>query len=72
MSNKTIFLFYNPGLLNGVARLYDFTGSFDSYNESATPKQADAVALYADWAAVGDELVIAMNKLAAGELVQET
>lgn len=50
------FLFAQPSALAGVARFSDFSGSFDSYNRSDTEAEADAFAMYADWAVVADLL----------------
>jgi len=50
---STDFLFAQPSMLSGQARLFDFSGSFDDYNSCDTPDEADAKAMYADWAVVG-------------------
>ncbi len=50
------FLFARPSAVSGVARFFDFSGTFDAYNNSATPDEADAKAMYADWAVVGDSI----------------
>ena len=65
MSALSTFLFANPSLINGVAHLLDFWGTYDSYNRSRTPAQADAVALYADWRSVGEDLLQALNQATA-------
>ncbi len=45
----TDFLAAKPSLLSGVARLYDLFGTFDDYNESSSPGEADARAANSDW-----------------------
>lgn len=47
-----------PTVLNGAARTLDLAGLYDSgsYNESATPAEADALAIANDWAVVGKDL----------------
>ena len=45
----TDFLTAKPSLLSGVARLYDLFGTFDDYNESSSPSEADARAVNSDW-----------------------
>jgi hypothetical protein len=50
------FLLARPSALFGQARFFDFGGSFDEYNSSDSPDEADAMAMYADWAAVGDTI----------------
>ena len=59
------FLFADPSLLYGVARIFDFEGRFATYNESADGEEADAIALHYDWAAVGQTLCDAMSKFSA-------
>jgi len=53
---RSDFLFAQPSVATGVARLFDLWGWFDVYNVSRTPEQADARALYSDWAITGQEL----------------
>jgi hypothetical protein len=50
------FLVARPSAVSGVARFFDFAGAFDTYNESRTPDEADANAMYADWTVVGDAI----------------
>ena len=65
MSHKSTFLFADPSFIYGVAHLLDFEGTFVSYNQSRTPIEADAKALYADWRTVGEDLLAAMNRVVA-------
>ena len=58
---KADFLFARPSVTGGLARLFDFSGTFDAYNHSETPDEADAKAMFADWAAVGDSLACAID-----------
>lgn len=67
---KTEFLFANPSFASGAARLLDFGGTFDRYNNSATPKEADLNAMIADWAMVGDDICDAMEQFAASQAVK--
>ena len=64
---RSDFLFAMPSPLAGVARLFDFAGTFDAYNASSTPDEADAKAMYADWAAVGDTLCSGMDQFDSEE-----
>ncbi len=57
------YLFAQPSFLTGIARSVDLGGVFDSYNESATPEQADARAARADWKAVGREMRSAIDRV---------
>lgn len=61
------FLFAMPSRLSGVARTLDLGATFDSYNESRTPNEADARALFGDWRAVGRSLLQAMDMAPACE-----
>lgn len=62
---STDFLAAQPSFWTGVARLVDLFGVFDSYNESRDPAEADARAMYADWAVVGQELANACRAFRA-------
>jgi len=55
------FLFAQPSLWSGLARWLDLSGRFDSYNVSPDGEIADALALYSDWRAVGQELLRACH-----------
>ena len=55
------YLFATPSILSGFSRLVDLCGTFYAFNESATPDEADKLALYADWLAVGGDLEAAMK-----------
>lgn len=57
------FLFATPSPAAGIARFFDFAGTFDSYNVSANEAEADAKAIFVDWNCVGDEIRIALNEL---------
>jgi hypothetical protein len=50
------FLFARPSFLSGVGRLVDFGCSFDAYNVSHSPIEADVRASVSDWLSVGDDL----------------
>jgi hypothetical protein len=56
------FLVSMPSFLRGAGRIGDLfaSSSHFSYNESATPEQADARAIAHDWAQVGQDLARAM------------
>lgn len=47
------FLFARPSFLEGLARIFDFSGSLNEYNQSRTPAEADYIALKMDCRAVG-------------------
>ena len=54
---RTDFLFARPSFLSGFARVLDLFGVFDSYNQSRTPEEADAKAMYSDWRIVGQDIM---------------
>ena len=56
--------------MSGTARMLDFWGYYDAYNNSQNGAEADAKAIYADWRTVGEHLSEAMQSYelsAAGE-----
>jgi hypothetical protein len=57
MNLPSTFLFAQPSFVEGMGRLLDFAGTLNEYNRSANP---DAIALGADWFAIGDDLRRAM------------
>jgi hypothetical protein len=59
---KSDFLFAEPSLLSGSARLFDFYGLYDEYNVSPTEAQADAIATFSDWMVTGKDLEQALAK----------
>lgn len=61
----TDFLFPTSTFLTGVARVLDLFGTFDRYNVSRTPEEADALAIASDWQMVGQDLNIVMNQAKA-------
>ena len=56
-------LFARPSFASGAARVLDLGGTFDEYNTSATPEDADACALWGDWAVVGEDMRIAIEEV---------
>ena len=55
------FRFAMPSFLSGVARTLDFMGTLDDYRSGCGDERLDALAVYHDWSAVGDDLGAAMN-----------
>ena len=62
---QTDFLFARPSYLSGVASVYDLWGQSVEYNTSATPAEADANAIFSDWAVVGQDILDAANHCAS-------
>ena len=59
---KSGFLVASPSLTSGAARLFDFYGLYDEYNISPTEAQADAMATFADWLVVGQDICEAVER----------
>jgi hypothetical protein len=57
------FLFKMPSFLDGAARSIDLFGSFDDYNGSEAPAEADVKAFYHDMQALRKDANEAMVKL---------
>lgn len=60
------FLYAQPSFWSGLGRWLDLSGRFDGYNVSPAGEAADALALYADWRAVGQELRRACHRCGEG------
>ena len=67
----TTFLFASPSVASGAARMLDFWGQFDAYNNSQNSFEADAKALYSDWRTVGNHLWEACGQVAPDEGARE-
>ncbi len=52
----TGLLYSQPSMLEGFARVLDIGGTFDVYNDSLSPAEADRLALLSDWYAVAADL----------------
>ena len=59
---RSDFLVARPSFLTGMARLLDLWGAFDEYNVSPDGRAADALALRADWAVIGQDLRTAIER----------
>ncbi len=63
MSDYTTFFFAKPSFLEGIARIFDFSGSLDRYNVSRSTREADRRALESDWRAIGEDMRRAMAEI---------
>jgi len=59
---KSDFLFAQPSLASGAARIFDLWGQFDDYNRSDSTSEADGKAIAADWLVVGQDLSDAIEQ----------
>jgi len=65
MNSFTTLLYARPSFLEGMGRLLDFGNHLNEYNSSLSPEQADALALYADWTQIGDDLRLVLEEEAS-------
>lgn len=61
--NRSGRIFANPSFTEGISRNFDLFGNQTTYNADLSPEEADARALYSDWASVGDHLILAAQQL---------
>ena len=66
MSGGSSRLVYaRPSFLEGVARIFDFGGTLNTYylvSSDEDPRQADARAIASDWQAVGKDIAGAIGQ----------
>ncbi len=62
VSSFSTYLFATPSFWEGVGRMVDFGDTLSEYNSSPTPEAADAIAMYLDWSAIGDDIRTAINQ----------
>ncbi len=60
--SDSLFLCARPSFIEGMARILDFGGTLDQYNQSITPAQADYLALRSDWQLIGMDLAHVLDK----------
>lgn len=65
------YLFARPSFAEGMARVLDLGGAFDSYNESKTPAEADTRALANDWMMIGQDMQNAIEQYEQAEKTKE-
>ena len=53
---RAAILFARPSVLGGIASILDFGDTLTEYNTANSPEQADVLALWSDWLAVGDDM----------------
>lgn len=60
---RTNFLTPISSFLTGLGSCLSLAGNYYSYNTSTTPSEADARALYSDWAVIGNDISSAMREI---------
>lgn len=53
---NTDLLFARPSFVTGMARLFDFGGTLNTYNVSPSEAEADIRAIHSDWKAIGNDM----------------
>ncbi|MCK4395915.1 hypothetical protein KAW96_04885 [candidate division WOR-3 bacterium] len=61
------YLFYVPSFFSGIARIFDLGATFNDYNKSDNPSEADYKAIYSDWLMTGKDIESIIKKY-KGEL----
>lgn len=56
------YLFASPGFWGGMARVLDLGTTLKEFNYSLHPTRADFLAIRSDWAAIGGDLSVALNR----------
>ncbi len=56
------FLYARPSAVEGIARIFDFGNTLSEYNYSSTSREADFLALRADWRVAARDLGIALSE----------
>lgn len=68
----TNYLFASTGFVSGFARALDIGATFNAYNVSATPEEADSLAIYNDFKTIGDDLRQALKEYAKKSALSKT
>ena len=61
MMDYTSRLFARPSFVEGMARVLDMGGTLNEYNTSPSGEEADAIAIWSDWAAIGQDMRAVMG-----------
>jgi len=54
-------LFAEPNFISGMSRVLDMGLTLNEFNYTRTPDEADKVAIFSDWLAVGADIFQAME-----------
>ena len=67
MRTYSDFLYARPSFIEGAARVFDLGGTLNEYNYTQTGHEADAIALWMDWAAIAQDIHDAIGEFEAQE-----
>ena len=59
---RTDFLLSTPSFRTGLGSVINIPGNYYQFNQSKSGKEADALALFMDWACVGEDIRVAIDK----------
>jgi accessory colonization factor AcfC len=59
--NRSDYLFAEPSIFEGLSRIFDFGNTLNVYNDSLTSEEADALAIWMDWCASGEDIMRAIE-----------
>ena len=71
MVDYTSRLFARPSFVEGMARIFDMGGTLNEYNSSLSGEEADAIALWSDWAAIGNDMYTVIGDFDPAEMEVE-
>ncbi|MEX0675588.1 MAG: hypothetical protein WD063_00835 [Pirellulales bacterium] len=63
MDDFSTILFARPSYAEGAARILDFANTLTDYNQSLSPEDADAAALWADWMAIRGDAIRSLQAI---------
>ena len=61
MIDYTSRLYARPSFIEGMARALDMGGTLNEYNASLSGEEADAIAIWSDWVAIGQDMYAVMG-----------
>ena len=62
MQSLSDYLFAQPSFLGGMARIFDFGGSLNTFNEAHSTSEADALGHAVDWDAIARDFTAAFEQ----------
>ena len=61
--NEAYKLFSEPSFFEGIGSLFDWGSTLNNYNTSESENEPDYKALVSDWANIGEDMRMAVDKL---------
>lgn len=63
MLSMNYFLFSDASVIDGIAANIDLHGVYTEYNKSTDEQTADSIAIWNDWATIGQHILQASEEL---------